>query len=262
MKKRIVSFALYFTFLALPASAAIQQVQSGANWSCSGSGSQVTCQVPLNTQSTTTHNLLAVWTFWQSIFPYAIGTNGVQDSPGNTFYTAVGPTLQSVSNTSAQVFYAKNITGTTPPAKDTITVTYTCPSSCTNPSISSAGAVVVEYSGLDQYYPLDSVSAGYSYTAGSLLDSGTVAPANANLLAFGGGNSSATGLLQPGGGFTNVQSSPTGSSITEQMIVSTSGTLPQGNNTLQRATAGSVCPGTTAPTGDWLMQMAVFKAAK
>lgn len=60
-----------------------------------------------------------------------------------------------------------------------------------------------EYSGADQSYPLDSVSAGYS-TYGNptiLLDSGTVAPAKANLLVFGGGTSD-RGSAGAGSGFT------------------------------------------------------------
>jgi len=180
--------------LGLPAFATIASVQSNANWSCSNSGTTITCAVILTTQPTTSKDLLVVWTFWQSTFPYTV--TQVQDSvvPSNTFYSAVGPTLQSAASTptSAQIFYAKNITGTTPPNKDTVTVTFTCPStnpSCTSPTITAGGVVAVEYSGADLNYPLDSVSAGYS-TAGNptgLLDSGTVAPANANLLLFGGG---------------------------------------------------------------------------
>ena len=118
----------------------------------------------------------------------------------------------------------------------------------------SSGCVVAEYSGADIYYPLDSVSAAYS-TSGNptaLLDSGTVAPANANLLLFGGGTWDA-GSLIAGPSFTSVQASPSGSSITEQQIVS-------GNNTLQRATA-IPNPAPSGSGGNWLMQMAVFRDA-
>jgi hypothetical protein len=118
--------------------------------------------------------------------------------------------------------------------------------------------VIVEYNGLDQNYPLDSVSAGYS-TAGnptSLMDSGTVAPANANLLVFGGGTSDLeTANLQSGSMFTLVQKN--GGSLTEQLVVT-------GNNALQRATVclntvGAPCTPTT--NGNWVMQMAVFRDA-
>ena len=100
--------------------------------------------------------------------------------------------------------------------------------------------------------PLDSVSAGYS-TSGNmtnLLDSGTVAPANANLLVFGGGTSD-NGTAIGGSGFTAVQNS--GGSITEQLINSPSSP----NNTLQRATATLAL----GATGNWVMQMAVFRDA-
>jgi len=129
---------------------------------------------------------------------------------------------------------------------DTITVTFSGSAGV------SSGCVVAEFSGADTQYPLDSVSAGYS-TSGNptgLLDSGTVAPANANLLVFGGGTTDYTGSsVGAGTGFTAVQSNV--GSITEQMIVS-------GNNTLQRATAGYPSP---PPTGHWVMQMAIFRDA-
>jgi hypothetical protein len=112
--------------------------------------------------------------------------------------------------------------------------------------------VIVEYSGLDTNYPLDSVSAGYS-TSGNptgLLDSGTVAPGNSNLLVFGGGTSD-NGTTGAGTGFSSIQGS--GGRITEQ------NTNPiTSNNTLQRATAGFSAIGVT---GNWVMQMAVFRAA-
>lgn len=236
--------------LALPALATISNVQSNAKWTCSGSGSSITCFVTLTTQPTTTGNLIVVWTFWQSSSTY---TASVSDNttPPNTFYSAVGPTLQSAASTptSAQIFYAKKIQGSGT-GNDTVTVTFT--SSAMSPTISSAGVVVVEYSGADQSYPLDSTSAGYSYSASGLLDSGTAVPANANLLVFGGGKWDG-GSLVAGGGFTAIQAS--GGGITEQMIVS-------GNNTLQRATAIPNPTGNPpSSTGNWLMQMAVFRDA-
>ena len=80
-------------------------------------------------------------TFWQSSSTY---TASVSD-PFDTFYSAVGPTVQSASSTpiTAQLFYAKKITGSGS-GGDTVTVTYTGPSMG---SISLAGVVVVEYSG-------------------------------------------------------------------------------------------------------------------
>jgi hypothetical protein len=239
VKKRFLCVAL---FLASPAFATISQVQSKANWSCSGT----TCLVTF-TSNPTLGNLIVVWTFWQST---SVFTASVGDSINysNQFVSAVGPTLQSASNTSAQIFYAKNIhVGS---GSDQVTVTFTGTG-----TISSAGAVIVEYSGADQSYPLDSVSAGYSTSGNSPtnLDSGAVAPANTNLLLFGGGTSDAGNPLVVASPFTSIQShgsSP--NAITEYAIVT-------GNNTLQRAAVGyNLSP---PPTGNWVMQMAVFRDA-
>lgn len=216
--------------LTVQAFATISQVQSKATWSATG----ITCAVTF-TSSPSNNNLIALWTSWTTT-----GTNGVaanaSDSLGNIFLSA-GPTVQSASNTAGQIFYAKKITGG---SSDTITVTFTAAPTFSN-------CVIVEYSGADQNYPLDSTSAGYSYNPGSLLDSGNAAPANANLLVFGGGTSDA-GTTSAGSGFTAIQSHM--GSITEQNT-----NLISGNNVLQRATAGSTV------SGNWLMQMASFRDA-
>jgi len=61
--------------------------------------------------------------------------------------------------------------------------------------------------------------------------------------------------VYPGNGFTSIQSNSSTGGITEQMIVS-------GNNTLQRATACLVLTTPcTGATGNWVMQMAVFRDA-
>jgi hypothetical protein len=143
--------------------AAISQVQSKANWS----GGTASCAVT-PTSGTTNKNLVVFWATWTSTSTL---TAQVSDGGFNTYVSAVGPTLQSATSTptSAQLFYAKNITGTT----NQITVNFT------GGSASTSGCVFVEYQGADQTYPLDSVSAGLS-TSGNmtnLLDSGTVAPA-------------------------------------------------------------------------------------
>jgi len=212
-----------------------------------------------------TGHLLAVWTFWQSTSTYTAQiTDSQNNGTGNppVFPSAIGPTLQSATSTptSAQIFYAANITGSGVGHNDTVTVTFTCtstPTICASATVPSAGVVAVEYSGADQNYPLDSVSAGYSYSVGGYMDSGTAAPANANLLVFGGGVNDNNTLPNPGSGFTNVQSNGGTGSITEQLIT----TSP--NNTLQRATAclSGLSPCPAAPAGNWLMQMAVFRDA-
>jgi len=255
VKKRTLCAILLLT---LPACATIANVQSNANWTCSGSGPSITCKVTLTTQPTTTKNLLAVWTFWQSTSTYAASVFDSQSNGINGFFpSAVGPTLQSAASTptSGQIFYAASITGSGV-GHDQVTVTFTGPA---GGSISSAGVVAVEYSGLDIYYPLDNVSAAYS-TSGNptaLLDSGTVAPANSNLLLFAGGVSD-SGTANAGTGFTGIQSHnfSSGMAITEQNTSTITG-----NNVLQRATACLSDVSCLAPVGDWVMQMAVFRDA-
>jgi len=184
-----------------------------------------------------------LWVTWA---PSSLTLNlNYRDPTGNTYASAVGPTIQSASGTAAQIVYAKSIAGGTDPIAFPFN----------SGSATSVSCVAVEYSGADTMYPLDSVSESISSSANGTLDSGTSAPANANLLVFGGGTSDNTNLPTVGSGFTLIQSNngggTTAGSITEQMIVS-------GNNTLQRATAGYSPSG---PTGDWVMQMAVFRDA-
>lgn len=154
--------------LATPAFAAISQVQSKANWS----GGAASCGV-MPATTTTRNHLVVFWTTWTSTSTL---TATVSDGT-NSYLSAVGPTLQTATSTptSAQLFYAVIGTGTT----NTITVNFT------GGSASTSGCVFAEYMGLDTMYPLDSVSAGYSYSLGTAMDSGTAAPAN--LLVFGGG---------------------------------------------------------------------------
>lgn len=240
MKK---SLLCAFLLAAVPALATISKVQSAATWNSSGS----TCNVSLT--GTTAGNLIVLWMTWS---PSSLTLNlGYTDPAGNTYASAVGPTIQTASNTAAQIVYAKNLPNG---GNDAIHFPFANSGSAT-----SVSCVAVEYSGLDTMYPLDSVSAGYSNSVNptGLLDSGTVAPANANLLVFGGGTSDTSYTVSAGSGFTSVQNNP--GSITEQFI--NSPTSP--NNTLQRATAclaiGMTCSPTT--TGNWLMQMAVFRDA-
>lgn len=140
---------------ALPTFATISQVRSNATWN---STPQSTCAVALS--ATNAGDLIAVWTYWRTSTANTL-TASAKDSLTNTPYpSAVGPTVQSVSDTAAQIFYFPNVGLST---GDTITVTFSGSAGI------SSGCVVAEYSGADIYYPLDSVSAGYSYTAGSLL---------------------------------------------------------------------------------------------
>ncbi|HTA22771.1 MAG TPA: hypothetical protein VK763_04495 [Terriglobales bacterium] len=264
MKKYLFCSVL---FLVFPAFATITPVQNAATWSCppSLSGTTVSCTVT-SAIPTTSGNLIAVWIFWQANYPYSATVTDSPTSPQpNTFYNALGPTVQSATAppTSAQIFYAKSIVGTTSPNDDVVKVTFICPDgtnspyvnlACVlpnNPIITLAGIVMVEYSGLDPNNPLDSVSAGYSSVMGSMLDTGNVAPANSNLEVFGAGFADQNVAISPGSGFSALQAahSTAGAGLVED------NTSPiTGNNVLQRATATL-----SSGTGDWLMQMAIFR---
>jgi hypothetical protein len=233
--------------LALPASATISYVRSAANWTGTSSTS---CDVSLGTTNGT--DLLVVWAEWQTSGPNTVAITTTQDNqtPRNTLYAAVGPTVQSASNTAGQIFYVKKILS----GGDGVNLNF-------SGAVNSSACVIVEYSGADIYNPLDSVSAGYS-TSGNptgLLDGGTVAPANANLMVFAGGIADTRNTpTVAGSGYTSQQAS---SGRWGTGIVENSSTAISGNSTLQRATAcigSGICPpGTT--TGNWLMQMAVFR---
>ena len=229
---------------SLSASATISQVQSKATWAATGSS----CQVTFNSNPTQS-NLIAVWTSWTTSPPNNITVTSVKDQLDNgpicdasghcVYASAVGPTVQSASSTAGQIFYAVVKNGA---LSDPVTVTY-------SGTVSSANCVIVEYSGLDVNYPLDSVSAAYSYSGGTKMDSGTAAPANASLLVFGAGTND-TGTASAGSGFTDIFPLTSNDSIIEQNTSAITS-----NNTLQRAT------GNLSASGNWVMQMAVFRDA-
>jgi len=195
--------------------------------------------------SYTAGDLIVVWTYWNtgssSNNLTAVVTD--QNNPNSSWVSAVGPTLQSASNSAAQIFYAKYIQGS---GTDTVTVKYYLNGVQT--SANASGCVFVEYQGADTLYPLDSGSEAISNGQGTNMDSGTVAPANANILLFGGGTND-TGTASAGTGFMSI------TGISNQSIVEQNTTPITTNNTLQRATAG------LSANGNWIMQMAVFRAA-
>jgi hypothetical protein len=125
---------LVLFLLALPASGTITNVQSNSKWTCSGSGASVACYQTFSL-ATSNNDLIAVWTFWQApngsggVFPYTATVADDVIPTNNTYYSAVGPTLQSASNTSGQIFYAKKIPVI---SSDQVTVTFSCPA--TNPA--------------------------------------------------------------------------------------------------------------------------------
>ncbi len=116
----------------------------------------------------------------------------------------------------------------------------------------------MEYSGPDTVNPLDSVSGASSLSTGLLLNSGFAALSSTTVVAFGGGLTDSNYTPTPGSNFVLVKSTSGATSpgaITEEDIFSgTPSALP-----LQAATAGPAT-GTSSP-GNWIMQMAAFRAA-
>lgn len=144
-----------FLLCTLPALGAISQQQSPiSQWNGSASS---TCSNTFGSNSSA-GDLFVVWTFWSTGTSSNQLTASVGDNFGNSFPSAVGPTLQVASNTYAQIFYAKKITLGT--GHDVLTVSYFLNGVLSNATTS--GCVFVEYQGADTMYPLDSVSAGYS----------------------------------------------------------------------------------------------------
>jgi len=221
-------------------------VRSASNW---GNHVATSCAVAMANTST---DLLVVWVSWTTSSMNnvaASAADGVNEN-GKAFPSAVGPTAQANSKTAAQIFYAKSIQNS---SGSTVTVSF-------SGATTSSNCVIVEYSGADPSNPLDSVSAGYSTSAGNLMDSGNVSPANSNLLVFGAGFSDSTVGAIAGSGFTKHEEN-SGSWGTG--IVENNSAAITGNNVLQRATAclSLTLTCNTALTGNWLMQMAVFRDA-
>jgi hypothetical protein len=224
--------------LTLPAHAAISEIQSKAKWVATGG----TCAVTF-TSFPATHNLIVVWTSWTTSGTNNVTVTSVKDTLNNgtsgLFPSAVGPTIQSASNTVGQIFYAGNITGG---SSDQVTVTFSS-------APSSSNCVIVEYSGADLNYPLDSSSAGHGNSTGTTLDSGYSASAFPVLMVFGAGIVDVAGAPTAGSSFTTRQSNSSGfCALAEDNVTPTAGSLQHAN-------------ATCANSGNWLMQMAVFRDA-
>src|ERR1700676_1181060 len=112
--RRCLALLLLF---AMPASAAITRVQKSPLVNVSSS---TTCKPNLSS-STTMNDLLVVWATWT---PGNSVSASVGDQAGNSFPSAVGPTLQANASPqiSGQIFYAKKIFPNT--GGDNITVTF------------------------------------------------------------------------------------------------------------------------------------------
>ena len=150
----------------------------------------------------------------------------VQDSGGNSYSLAIGPTTGTALRQS--IYYLSNIAG----GSNTVTVTF-------NQAAAYPDVRILEYRGVTT---LD-VTAGASGTAKS-ASSGAATTTTANELIFGA-NMVATSTAGAGTGFTRrIITSPDGD-LAEDKVVTTAGS--------NSATA------TLSSSGPWVMQMVTFK---
>ena len=173
----------------------------------------------------TAGNLIVAYVVWTNT-----GTVTLSDSKGNSYASVAAPTRWNSNTWSAQVFYARNVSG----GANTVTATF-------SNAITSWGILYIhEYSGMNKLSPLDvsSSAAGSS----SAMNSGSITTTNANNLIFGAGSSSNT-VTQAGTGFTT-RSTAYGNR-TQDRNVTTTGTY--------NATA-------TQNSFAWVMHMVAFKA--
>jgi hypothetical protein len=155
--------------------------------------------------------------------------SSVTDTKGNTYTRAVGPT----SNTGLQqsIYYAKNI----PAGSNTVTVKF-------NQAAAYPDVRILEYSGLDTSSPLDVTAAAAG--SGTSASSGSATTTSANELIFGAGSTTGTAFTAPGPGFNT-------------RIINAYGNLAEDETV---SSAGSNAAGATNSGGNWVMQMATFKA--
>jgi hypothetical protein len=155
----------------------------------------------------------------------------VNDLQHNNYLLAVGAT--SGTRVRQSIYYAKNIAG----GANTVTVTF-------NQKALYPDVRILEYSGLDTVNPLD-VTAGAVGT-GTTANSGSATTRFSNELIFGAGTTSNT-FHAPATGFTiRIVTSPDGD-VAEDRIVS--------------STASYNAAATLLSSGNWVMQMATFRAA-
>ena len=159
--------------------------------------------------------------------------SSVQDSKGNVYTRAVGPTLLSGS-LSQSVYYAKNIAAAAA-GTNTVTVTFST-------AAYAADIRIAEYSGADPSNPVDVTAAASGTTNSS--NSGSATTTNATDLIFGA-NIVATLTTGPGSGFTSrMITSPDGDIVEDEMATST-------------GSYSASAPLSAA--GPWIMQMVAFR---
>ena len=174
----------------------------------------------------TAGNLIAVYVIWDNKSSVSLS-----DSAGNTYLSAIGPSLWNNGAYSTQVFYAKNIVGGT----NTVTARFAT-------SIRNFGIIYIhEYSQLDPVAPVD-VTAAAVGSSGS-LNSGMVTTAYPNDLLFGAGVS--MNIVNGAGAGYTARDMALGN-ITEDRVVTAQGTY--------NATASN-------NGGGWGMQLVAFRFA-
>jgi hypothetical protein len=159
--------------------------------------------------------------------------SSVSDSENNTYTLAVGPTRYG--GLAEAIYYAANIKAASA-GSNSVTVTM-------NGSVSYLDVQTTEYSGIVTSNPLDgAIGSGGTALA---MSSGSVTTSNANDLLIGDVYLNG-GVTSVGSGYTLRQTTNFGS-ILEDEVVSATG------NYAATATQGSA--------GNWIMQVAAFKAA-
>ena len=162
--------------------------------------------------------------------------SSVKDSHGTVYQLAVGPTLLSGANggpLSQSIYYAPNIPAAAAGA-NTVTVTFT-------QAAAYADIRVLEYSGLAQTNPLDTVAAGSGNSTTS--SSGNLTTTSATDLLIGA-NIVETGTNGPGSGFTQRLMTSDGD-IAEDQVVTSVGTY-------------SATAPLSSPSAGWVMQLVAF----
>jgi Domain of unknown function (DUF1929)/Glyoxal oxidase N-terminus/PKD domain len=161
--------------------------------------------------------------------------SSVKDSEGNVYQLAVGPTLLSGANggpLSQSIYYAPNIPAAAAGA-NTVTVTFT-------QAAAYADIRVLEYSGLAQTNPLDTVASASGNSATS--SSGNITTTSATDLLIGA-NVVETLTNGPGSGFT-------------QRLLTSDGDIAQDNVVTSVGTYSASAP--LSSSGGWVMQLVAF----
>jgi Galactose oxidase-like, Early set domain/Bacterial Ig domain/Fibronectin type III domain len=200
---------------------------------------QVNSAVPQSAQSTVTvkfnaaqtaGNLNVIVVGWND---NTATVNTVSDTSGNVYTLAVGPTAGA--GLTQSIYYAIPIAAAAAGA-NTVTVGFSAPASY-------ADVRILEYSGIDQAFPLDGKVAASGNSASS--NSSALTTTNPNNMLFGA-NMVATGTSGAGAGFTTrIITNPDGD-IAEDRVVNAVGSYS--------ATAQ------LSGSGPWVMQLVAFRA--